>query len=242
MDAALRRALAAALLAAALAAPAARAAALPFVEGFDDANSIFGWVSTVGGVTVGWSDLDATGSPSGSALLTNQRGDSASGPVHTALDCFPVAEGVPYTIEASILIPAGQAATGVAQMFVSWYASPACGALAFLDWGRSPDVRSAGSWQRVSDDALAAPAGALGARVGMVLFKNEAAGALQAHFDDLRFAPEPGGGAPALAACAALAYAARRRAASAARPPASSAAVAGSGTGTPLKARLTPSL
>jgi hypothetical protein len=185
--------------------PTARSATeLPFTDGFD--TSVFGWVSTVGNVTVEWSDLDVAGSASsGSARLVNQRPDGSSGPVEWMLDCFKVSAGTPYTIGASILIPSGQTTSGVAQVVASWYASGSCTRATLLEWGRSPDIRIAGTWFRVEDSALVAPPGAEGARIGMLLFKNGATGALAAHFDDLMLAPEPGRLALGLVAAAVLA-------------------------------------
>jgi hypothetical protein len=192
-----------------LAGASTRAAEPSFFDPFD--ASVFGYLSTVGNVTVAWSDVDVDGAPdSGSALLVNTRGDAASGPVNRVLDCFPVAAGTEYTAGASILIPSGQDRTGVAQVFVSWHASGACSVPSLLSQGRTFEVRDAGSWQR-SEEALTAPAGAVGARVGMVLFKNEALGTLSAHFDDLLFAPEPAGAAPGAAAALALAALHARR-------------------------------
>jgi hypothetical protein len=180
-----------------------RAAQLPYLDPFD--TTVFGYVSTVGSVTVEWSPLDVDGAPdSGSALLVNTRGDAASGPVNAALQCFPVEAGVPYTAGASILIPAGQARTGVSQVFVSWFASASCGQATLLSFGRTPEVRSAGSWER-SELALVAPADATGARIGMVVFKNETGGSLAVHFDDLLLAPEAAGAAPGVAVALALA-------------------------------------
>lgn len=180
----------------------ARGAEPSFFDSFD--TSVFGYVSTVGNVTLSWSDVDADGAPaSGSALLVNTRGDASSGPVNWMIDCFAVEAGTDYTTGASILIPGGQDRTGVAQVFVSWFSSGACGLPSLLSQGRTFEVRDAGSWQR-SEEPLTAPAGALGARVGMTLFKNEAFGALSAHFDDLLFAPEPAGAGPGAAAALAL--------------------------------------
>lgn len=210
------RALPAVLLTAVLLAPVpGRGAELPLFDPFD--TTVFGYVSTIGNVTVEWSALDVAGAPgSGSARLVNTRGDAGSGPVNRALDCFPVEVGTPYTAGASILIPAGQERTGVAQVFVSWFASGSCAPITLLDYGRTPEIRSAGSWQR-SEQALLPPAGAASARIGLVLFKNESGASLAAHFDDLLLAPEPAGGpsgAVSAVALAALRRRARRRAAS----------------------------
>jgi len=190
--------------------PAAAGAAQPsFLDPFDE--GVFGYVSTVGGVTIGWSDVDVAGAPdSGSALLVNTRGDAASGPVNWVLDCFAVEPGTPYTAGASILIPAGQARTGVAQVFVSWFSSGSCGLATILSQGRTFEVRNPGSWVR-SEEPLLAPAGAAGARVGMTLFKNEPGGSLAAHFDDLLFVPEPTASGAGVAAAIALQASARRR-------------------------------
>jgi len=187
----------------------ARGAEPFFLDPFD--TSVFGYLSTVGNVTISWSDVDVDDEQgSGSALLVNTRSDAASGPVNRVLDCFPVEAGTAYTAGASILIPGGQDRTGVAQVFVSWYASGACSNVTLLSYGRSFEIRDAGSWER-SEEPLTAPLGALGARVGMTLFKNEAFGTLSAHFDDLLFAPEPAGSALGTAAALALAALRHRR-------------------------------
>jgi hypothetical protein len=188
-------------LAVLLACPAS-AAELPFFDPFE--TSVFGYVSTVSNVSVTWSALDVDGAPdSGSALLVNTRSDATSGPVHYALACFAVEAGVPYTAGASILIPAGQTRTGVAQVFSSWFSSASCGGATLLSFGRTPEIRNAGSWLR-SEQELVAPVGATGARIGIVLFKNETGDSLEAHFDDLLFAPEPADGVQGVAAMLAL--------------------------------------
>jgi hypothetical protein len=172
-------------------APARSAAELPFEDGFD--TSVFGWVPAIANVSVGWSELDASGSAlSGSARVVNQRLDSGSFPVNWVLECFAVSEGTPYTLTGSIRIPTGQATSGIAQLAVSWYASSSCPLAGFLELGRSPDVRmSSDEWVRVEEPSLVAPPGAYGARVGLLLFKSQSTGELVAHFDDVLFAPEP---------------------------------------------------
>jgi hypothetical protein len=187
------------LAASAIAGPAVAATELPFLDPFD--TGVFGYLSTVTGVSVEWSPVDVDGSASsGSALLVNTRTvPFTGGPVNWMLDCFVVEAGTPYTAAAWVLIPDGQTTSGQATAMVSWYANSSCTQLSFLSTVRTFEIRNPGSWQ-LSEEPLTAPPGALGARIGMGVFKTEATGALAVHFDELTLVPEPTGTGSGLAA------------------------------------------
>jgi hypothetical protein len=180
----------------------ARAAEPDFFDPFD--ASVFGYVATVSNVQIEFAP-EVGHAAAGSARIVNTRSDSLSGPVDWMLDCFSADAGTDYTAAAWILLPEGQTATGQATVMVTWYASVSCSQATFLSFGRTYEIRNPGSDWQLTEEPLTAPPGALGARIGMTVFKNESTGSLVAYFDELRFAPEPSTAAAGVAALLALA-------------------------------------
>jgi hypothetical protein len=129
-----------------------------------------------------WSELDAAGSPtSGSALMHQSSEDDHF--AHLGLSqCVEVEPGATYRFTSRVLVPAGQDRTGWAAPGVNWQKG-GCGG-SYLAAPNLGNVYTVGAWVTI-DETIVAPAEAGGAFVTLAVFKDQAGGTLDAHFDDV---------------------------------------------------------
>jgi hypothetical protein len=192
-----------------LGAPSTASASFLFESGFDE--GVFGWAPITSFSALSSSELDVgDSSESGSARIEVKASTSPffGFPHDYVLECFPIDPALTYQVGAWILIPAGQATAGSAQMSVLFYANGSCTGVPQLR--NTFALRTPGEWTYVEDPAVVPPSTAQSAHVGMAVFKNSVDVTYAAHFDDVVFAPEPSAGLLRIVAAAAL-VALRRR-------------------------------
>lgn len=150
-------------------------------------TDVAGWLP-FGGTLLAWHPLDSGGDPgSGSGLVTNlgdQPGDSSG-----SRQCIGGLSGeVLYGFAADTLIPSGQTETGHSYLLVQWYSDFDCTGSLGLD--ESPVLQSTTPDVWLTTVAFAeAPVGTQSARLRLSVWKNEAVGTLDAHFDSVLFEP-----------------------------------------------------
>src|SRR6185436_19659467 len=101
--------------------------------------------------------------------------------------CLPATAGLGYTISGKMLVPAGQSATGIAQIAVNWTSDANCSVSVGPPVGplQAPLV---GSWTTVNAIATA-PAGTQHAYF-LLSMQATSPGTFVANFDDLSFVPD----------------------------------------------------
>ena len=148
-------------------------------------TDVSGWSEPDMAIVV-WDPLDADASlTSGSALVTNISDTAGDGT--GARQCAEgIDEAVTYQVGARVYFPGGQTETGWAVILVQSYSGAAC--TDFIDFELTSIVQSTSTdaWLPVSA-SLVAPAGSQSVRVRLSVRKQEAAGSLAAHFDNVVF-------------------------------------------------------
>lgn len=136
--------------------------------------------------TLGWDPLDADGDLSSGSALVTCTADSPNDS-NGAYQCIAGLSGdVFYHFAADILTPSGQSETGHAHLLVQWYSEPDCtGQLGVFSTYGFPST-TADVW--LTDHGVdLAPSGTQTARLRLSVWKNEAGGTLDAHFDNVVF-------------------------------------------------------
>lgn len=153
--------------------------------GFD--TDVGGW-SALSDSTLAWDSLDAAGDPlSGSALVTNVSADPNDGT--GAAQCINGLAGEQdYGISAEVNIPSGQLDTGHGYLLVQWYSGAGCSGFVGLS-DSSPIFSTTADVWVTSSNLVQSPAGTQSGRLRLSVWKNEAGGSLDAHFDNARFEP-----------------------------------------------------
>jgi hypothetical protein len=133
-----------------------------------------------------WDPLDADSDPlSGSALVTNIDPDPNDGSGSAQCIDGLVGDWL-YDVSAEFYIPSGQVETGHAYLLVQFYTGTGCSS--FIGFADTDPVFSTTTDVWVARTRRVwAPAGTQSARLRLSVWKNEAGGSLDAHFDNVGF-------------------------------------------------------
>ena len=144
-------------------------------------------VEDPGDAILAFSTSNASGGPSGSALVRNVHPGPGQG---TGIrQCVgAVVAGARYTFAGKIRLPTGQSRSGSAQIGLRWHTQPDCaGANISSPQPRAEIQTPNDSFLDVVSTGNVAPPGAVSALFLAFPSKVEAGGELRAEFDDLRF-------------------------------------------------------
>ena len=139
-----------------------------------------------------WDPLDVLRSPESGSVLIRK---TLAGTVDTAMgQCVPVTAGKLYDIGARILIPTGQSATALARVAPVFYASQDCsGAVLGTPVNYLVESYAGGGDFHALAAQPTAPAGANSALIELkVTDSGNPSAVVEAHFDDVIFAPAGG--------------------------------------------------
>lgn len=147
---------------------------------------VLGWLPFAD-VTIEWDSLDVDADPgSGSGLVTNQH--PSAGDASGARRCVDgITAGSQYQVVANLQIPGAQSETGKANVMIQWYEQAGCTS-GFITFDSTPWVTDSTSDVWVSQSLIfESPSAAQSARFFLQVFKNEADGSFQVHYDHLLF-------------------------------------------------------
>ena len=178
------RALRALVVLAALLPTSAFATNLVTNPGFDGGTAGWTLYSEPGSYSSQWRSEDATGD-SGSGSIGIQHLGDVAGAYLGVTQCLVATGGASYSVQGRLRIPVGQAASGGAEVTVTWYAAPGCAT--GLVVAESPlQLVPPGNWL-LEAASVVAPLGAQSVRLELAAWVDVVGTTLVADFDDLRF-------------------------------------------------------